>query len=109
MMTIENVGKAEGVNKDYGKLKRAAEDFEEYFVLSLLKEMRKSVDSVNEGGGSQKDIYNSMVDERMAKMIVKSGTFGLAKQMINNMGLAASKYEASAQDRPIINNEGLEG
>ena len=73
-------------------LRKAAKEFESYFISYMLKEMRKTVpaDSLL-GGGRGEEIYRSFQDEELAKSMVESGGIGLSDIIIRNLskGLAS--------------------
>lgn len=60
-------------------LKKAARDFESFFVSYLLKVMRETVPNsglLNPGVGGE--IYTSMMDEHVAENIASKGGLGLS-------------------------------
>ncbi len=76
--------------KEKADLMKACTDFESYFIQSLYKEMRKTVDAVNPDGGfikkSQAEkFFQEMLDEEAAKASAKAGGIGLAQNMYNQM------------------------
>ena len=78
-------------------LRKAAKEFESYFISYMLKEMRKTVpaDSLL-GGGRGEEIYRSFQDEELAKSMVESGGIGLSDIIIRNLskGLASPPPQA---------------
>ncbi len=72
--------------KDLPKLKEASQEFEAFFINTLFKEMRKTI---QEGGLTEKSqattTFEDMLDEEMSKTISKSGGLGLADMIYNNM------------------------
>jgi len=67
------------------KLEKAAKDFESLFVLQLLKTMRASYLSDSEkDSGLGKDMFMSIADEALANRISESGSFGIAKKLIES-------------------------
>lgn len=61
-------------------IKKAAKDFEAYFVSHLLKVMRESVPKSGLlSGGMGEDFYTSMMDEKIAEGIASQGGFGLSQ------------------------------
>ncbi len=75
---------AEG--KDLVKLKEASQEFEAFFINTLFKEMRKTI---QDGGLTEKSqatsTFEDMLDEEMSKTISKTGGLGLADMIYNNM------------------------
>jgi Rod binding domain-containing protein len=65
---------------------KAAEEFEAYVLKLLLQEMRRTVGSGNlfPGGGS--GVYQSMLEDAMARRAAEAGTFGLAEQLLRDWG-----------------------
>ena len=58
----------------------AARQLASLFVNQLLTAMRKTIpESGLWDGGRAQDIYEQMIDERLADVIVSTGQFGLAK------------------------------
>ncbi|MEK7279812.1 MAG: rod-binding protein, partial [Nitrospirota bacterium] len=78
-------------------LKKAAKEFESYFISYMLKEMRKTVpaDSLL-GGGRGEEIYRSFQDEELAKSMVESGGIGLSDIIIRDLSgaLKSNQYPA---------------
>lgn len=60
------------------KMREACQEFESVFVSYLLKSMRKTVPNNAEGDGFSKDVYTSMMDEEIAKVVAKGPGIGLA-------------------------------
>lgn len=73
-------------DKDLEKLKVASQEFEAYFVNTLFKEMRKTI---QDGGLTEKsqarETFEGMLDEEMSKLIGKKGGFGIADLIYENM------------------------
>lgn len=60
-------------------MKKAAKEFETYFVHHLLKVMRESIPKSGLlNGGRGADFYTSMMDEKIAEGIALQGGFGLS-------------------------------
>ena len=65
--------------------KRAADEFEGYFIHQMLREMRKTIPKdtlMGSDNSFSSDTYYDMLDEQIAREIVKSGGFGYAKQVM---------------------------
>lgn len=73
-------------DKDLTRLKEASQEFEAYFVNSIFKEMRKTI---QDGGLVEKSeattTFEEMLDEEMSKTISKKGGIGLSDMIYNNM------------------------
>ncbi|MFC1715131.1 rod-binding protein [Candidatus Poribacteria bacterium] len=80
--------KTEGTKSLY----QACQEFESVFLAYLLKNMRKTVPRAEfMNGGLREDMYLSMMDEEIARVVAKGpGT-----------GLAASIYRQLSQDKNI--------
>lgn len=98
-------------SKDLDRLKTASQEFEAYFVNTLFKEMRKTI---QDGGLTEKsqarETFEGMLDEEMSKLISKKGSFGLADMIYDNMmrvyanNAAMDKIEADSEveDEPEL-------
>lgn len=92
-------------------IKKAAKEFESYFISYMLKEMRKTVpaDSLF-GGGRGEEIYRSFQDEALAKSMVESGGIGLSDLIIRDLSgtLKSNRYPADKgiEDNISINKIG---
>ena len=74
-------------------IKKAAKEFEAYFVSYLLKVMRESVPKSGLlSGGMSENIYTSMMDEKIAEGIALQGGFGLSKLLEGQINI----YPATA-------------
>jgi flagellar protein FlgJ len=64
----------------------AARQLASLFVDQLLREMRKTIpESTLFDGGRAQEIYEQMIDERLADHIAASGQFGLAEMIHNQL------------------------
>ena len=85
-------------------IKKAAKEFESYFIYYMLKEMRKTIpaDSLF-GGGRGEEIYRSFQDEELAKSMVESGGIGLSDIIIRDLS-GALKSDRYPADKGIADN-----
>src|SRR5690348_857888 len=75
-------------SKEQKKLYGACKDFESVMMGQVLKQMRQTVqtsDPLEQGQASK--MYRDMLDDEMAKSMSKSGGFGLAQQMYNQLAV----------------------
>lgn len=73
---------------DPAREKAALQEFEQIFLYQLLSEMRKTVpDDALFGHSSEQDYMKEMMDDHLAGEMAKSGQFGIARQMAEQMKL----------------------
>lgn len=73
-------------------LPEAAQAFEAYFISSMLKEMRKTIPQggfINSGKGQE--IYQSLLDEALAKKMSETGGIGLSRILIQKYSADKAK------------------
>lgn len=71
---------------DDKQLRKAAQQFESYFVQTMLKDMRKTTSIAGESSGGQAmDTWNSMFDQEVAGRISKGRGLGLADMIVRSM------------------------
>ena len=75
--------------------KQIGQDFEALFVTQMLELMSQGVETPEVmGGGSAEGIYRSMMNEKIANEIAKSGGLGVAEAIENQV-----KRYAEVQNR----------
>ena len=76
----------EGLTQPDARDKAAFEEFEQFFLFTLLREMRKSIphDGIW-GDGAERRVYEEMLDDAFSKQMAKSGQFGLARSMAEQL------------------------
>jgi peptidoglycan hydrolase FlgJ len=88
-----------GMN-ERGKLQRTAQELEAVVVTQLLQSMR---DSVPEGGLFEKsaadDVFRSMLDGELARVVAKKSPFGLADAIMDRLGKGLQEADAAAESR----------
>jgi flagellar protein FlgJ len=68
------------------RLKKALSDFEALFIQYLMKCMRETVPRSDLfGGGSSRDLCQSMLDEELSRNMARAGGIGLTKLMLQKM------------------------
>jgi len=81
--------------------KTALEEFEQFFLFTLLREMRKSIPHEGIwGGAAETRVYEEMLDDALSKQMAKSGQFGLARAMADQLRAA----EVQERLRPVAEN-----
>jgi len=75
------------LTKNDKSLKEATEDFESIFIKMLLDAQDKTIDREDSlfYGGNGEDIFRGMLNEERSKSMAKSGEFGLAKLMYEQL------------------------
>ena len=86
--------KNKAAEEEKKKLKKACADFESLFVYNMLKTMRQSIpQSGLTGNGAGKDIYEMMLDQKIAEEVTsKRGGIGLQKMLLEQM----QRYQKSS-------------
>jgi len=75
--------------------KRAAEDFEAFFITSTLESMFAGVKTDGLfGGGTAEQIYRSMLFDEYGKLMAKNGTVGVSNQIMDTI---IAMQEANSQ------------
>jgi Rod binding domain-containing protein len=82
------------------KIKEACRQFEAVLLRQILGEARKTVITSSEKKDSnEKEIYDDMINNQMADSISRSGAFGLAKSLENQL-VRQVLPKAADQSRP---------
>ncbi|MBW2663532.1 MAG: rod-binding protein [Deltaproteobacteria bacterium] len=69
------------------KLKKACADFESIFISFMLKAMRSTVSQSGTSRLPGKEIYTSMVDQKVAEDLAKrGGGIGLQEMLLRQLG-----------------------
>ena len=74
-------------DKAHQDLKKATQQFKSFFVDTLFKEMRKTVakSDLLKDDDHQQEIFQDMMDEKVADTVSQRGDFGLAKMMYDEL------------------------
>lgn len=65
-----------------GREKQAVQEFERFFLYTLLREMRKTVPNEGLFGDNQsREVYEEMLDDHLAGQMAASGQIGIGKQI----------------------------
>ncbi len=72
--------------KNDAELKKACADFESVFVQKMLEGMRKTIPKSGLlDGGMQEEIYTSMFDEELSKLVANGKGMGLGDMLYQQM------------------------
>ena len=72
-----------------GRQKLALQEYEHYFLFSLLQEMQKTVpQSELFGSGPELGYYQDIMNDTLSGEMAKSGQMGIAKMMAEQMRIA---------------------
>ncbi len=111
-MDASAMGRAEGLElrgkteRDIGKVKKLATDFEAMFMEQMLKGMRSSVQKSGLiDGGNAEEIYTSMLDSEYAKNMANQHNGGLSdmieRQLLQSMGVKSDASTVALGKRAI--------
>ncbi|MCF6286675.1 MAG: rod-binding protein [Candidatus Hydrogenedentes bacterium] len=70
-----------------GRETEVLQQFEQLFVFQMIKEMRKTVPDYGLDNGSERAYFDEMMDDFMAGEMAKSGQFGIAKQLAEQIAV----------------------
>jgi len=82
-------GRSEGQNPEGSEenLKKACADFEAIFINYMMKSMRSTIPQSGLNNFPGKDIYNTMVDRKVAEDLAKrKGGIGLQEMLLRQLG-----------------------
>jgi len=69
------------------KLKKACADFESIFISYMLKTMRRTIPQSGLNNFPGKDIYDTMIDQKVAEDLAKrGGGIGLQEMLLRQLG-----------------------
>ena len=81
-----------GLSREDQKLKESAEEFEAVFISLMLSQMRNSVmKSDLFGKGQEEEVWNSMMDQELAKTWAKNDGVGLANLLFQQLQQTTGK------------------
>lgn len=85
------------------RLRKATKEFESYFVLHMLKAMRKTIPKTDlASGGLGEGIYTEMFDEQLARKVSGSSANSLADMLYKTL---VTQLEATENAKNNIENE----
>ena len=83
------------------EIKKALEDFEALFINQMLTVMRESVGKGDLfHGGSGEDIYTSLFDTELSKLMSRNGGMGLADMLSDQFGLEDKDMPVPEKGKP---------
>ena len=95
---------------DREKLKKACADFEALLVSRMLKLMRQSIPQNGLlGNGPGKEIYQSLMDQELAKNMSQRGGVGLGEVLYRQVLQREEKARAAAREGPPEARPKVEG
>src|SRR5262245_13367280 len=95
-----------GKNQESNSARRAAQEFTSLIFLEVLKAMRSAMrDESAETDSLSRDIYTSMMDTEIARLMAKQDTTGITKFVEK----ALNKISGGAQSLPTSNSNSKTG
>lgn len=100
------VGRTEQILESGTREKVALQELEQFFVFTLLQEMRKTIpeDSLL-GGGFVEELHESLLDDAFSKEIAKSGQLGIADSIAEQLRIQEMQRSIQARfaaNRPLM-------
>lgn len=100
---------ADGKLDESAQRKVALEELEHFFTFTLLQEMRKSIpeDGLFDGG-SQRRMFEEMLDDTLSAEMARSGQIGLARQIDEQLRASELQAKLTGETRAMHGeNHGL--
>lgn len=83
---------SQGLSQDEQKLKETSQEFEAVFISLMLSQMRNNVmKSDLFGKGQEEGVWNSMMDQELAKTWAKNDGVGLANLLFQQLSQNTGK------------------
>ncbi len=106
-------------NSEFGKgasqkkMEKVARDFESVFINKLFESMRKGIPKSGLLDSSAMDMYQSMLDQEMAKELSKQKGMGMGEMVYNDLNrmnklLRGESFPTSLAKIPLTQNNGNE-
>ena len=77
----------------------AAQQLESLFIYQLLKELRKTIPKTELfDGGHAQEMYEDMLDERLADYIAQKASIGVAQQIMQELAVTKVKEQSDSTD-----------
>jgi flagellar protein FlgJ len=77
---------AAAANGNHGEIKKAAIEFESFFLSQLFRQMRRTVDMFSpDDKSTAMDVYQVWFDDKIADLAANSGSIGLAQFIFRQM------------------------
>lgn len=90
--------KGEAAHDPAKAARKAAEQFESYFLQQMMKEMRATIEKSELSEGHAMETYQDLMDKEVAQQMVRRGGIGLAnmleQQMLKQQAAAVSTQDA---------------
>lgn len=96
-----------GLSKDAAQRQRVAQEFASFLYLEVLKAMRAALPEKGllETEATSRDMYTSMMDAEIARLMAKRDTTGLTKMVEKSLDKMADK--AQKQNQPVEPTSGV--
>ena len=78
----------QGLSDEYGAVKKAAKEFEAFFMNMMLKTMRQSAEVIGDNsltGSEEEKMFIGMMDEQMSADLSQQGHLGIADLMMSQL------------------------
>ena len=95
------------------EMEKVARDFESVFINKLFESMRKGIPKSGLLDSSAMDMYQSMLDQEMAKELSKQKGMGMGEMVYNDLSrmnklLRGETFPTSLAKIPLTQNTGIE-
>ena len=98
---IAERAEAATAQKSGSDLESVAKDFESLMIQKMMESMRKTVNKSDLFESFSSDMYESMLDEELAKEIAKGPGIGLKEMMLKELSRIQDKSQQQTQNPQI--------
>jgi len=97
----------QGLNDEKGALKKAAKEFEAFFMGMMLKSMRQASEVIGENsltGSEEEKMFTGMMDEQLSVNLSQEGHLGIAELMMSQLTPQNFSSSKRFQNKESTNN-----
>ncbi len=98
----------QGFSDEEGAIKKAAQEFEAFFLKMMLKSMRQASEVIGEDNmmsSKQEKMFTGMMDDQLAVDLSTKGSLGIADLMVEQLVNAKNRNSAPSQIQNFVANK----
>ena len=101
-----------GQKDEVAAIKKAAQEFEAFFMNMMLKSMRQASEVIGDDslfGSQQEKMFTGMMDEQLAVNLSQAGHLGIAELMMSQLGIKQQPARKPSQLHEFVGNRDVLG